>query len=128
MLRDFTRPVLWMAIWLFGIALCISLSLLPPIEMPGPQDSDKLGHALAYFTLSAWAMMLFRTRAAHVLVVLALFLLGSTIEFAQANFTTTRHGDIQDVYANTFGILVGLALSFTPLCRLLQRLDQRLSR
>lgn len=125
-LRDFRRPRLWLGIWLFGWALCITLSLVPAVGLPGPPDSDKLGHFLAYFTLAAWAVGTFRTRRAHLLASLALVCLGVALEFAQAQFTTVRLGDPRDAIANTLGVAAGLALSLTPLARLLEHLDTRL--
>jgi VanZ family protein len=126
-LRDFRRPRLWLGIWLFGWALCIALSLAPPIELGAPRESDKLGHLLAYATLSAWAAMLFRTRRARLGAALALVALGVALEFAQAHLTEQRMGDPRDAIANTLGVLLGLAMSVTPLATLLQRIDRRLA-
>jgi VanZ family protein len=125
-LRDFRRPRLWLGVWIFGWLLCIVLSLTSPIQLGGPPDSDKLGHFLAYFTLSAWAILIFRTRRAQILAALSLILLGLAMELAQATLTTTRLGDPRDALANTLGVATGLALAFTPLANLLRRLDHRL--
>lgn len=125
-LRDFNRPGLWLGTWIFGWALCIALSLLPAIGLPGPAGSDKIGHFLAYFTLTAWAVCTFRTRRAHLLAALALVGLGVAMEFAQARLTTVRMGDLRDAIANTLGVAAGLSLTFTPLARTLERLDARL--
>ncbi len=125
-LRPFARPRLWLGVWVLGWALCIALSLLPPIPLDGPPDSDKIGHFLAYFVLSAWAMAIFRTRRAQLLAALSLVALGLAIEWGQANLTATRHGDLRDALANTLGIALGFALAFTPLARLLEQLDRRL--
>lgn len=127
-MRDFRRPRLWLGVWIFGIALCIALSLLPPVELGAPRGSDKLGHLLAYFTLSAWAVSLFGTRRAQLAAALGLLLLGVSLELAQAQLTTTRLGDPRDAIANTLGILAGLALASTPAATLLHRLDHRLFR
>ena len=127
MLRPFARPRLWLGVWVFGWALCIVLSLLPPISLGAPQNSDKIGHFLAYFTLSAWAVSIFRTRRAQALAALSLVALGLCIEWAQAHLTVTRQGDLRDALANTLGIALGLALSFTPLARMLERFDRKLS-
>lgn len=127
-LRDFARPGLWLGVWIFGWALCIGLSLLPPIELGGPQESDKIGHFLAYFTLSAWAVSIFRSRRTQLLAALSLVVLGLGVEWAQANLTTTRQGDLRDALANTAGIALGFALGYTPLATLLQRLDHKLFR
>ena len=127
-MRDFLKPRLWLGVWALGWLLCIALSLLPPIELGGPRDSDKLGHLLAYFTLSAWAMQIFRTRRAQALAALSLFALGLSVEYAQAHFTTTRQGDPRDAIANSLGILLGLIFSSPRLARLLVSLDSRLFR
>jgi VanZ family protein len=125
-LRPFARPRLWLGIWVLGWAICIALSLLPPVPLDGPPDSDKIGHFLAYFLLSAWAVSIFRTRRAQLLAALSLVALGLGIEWAQANLTVTRKGDLADAVANTLGIALGFALGFTPLARLLERLDRQL--
>ena len=124
--RDFHRPRLWLGLWLLGWALCIALSLLPPIPLGEPPDSDKLGHFLAYFTLMAWAVMLFKGWRARVLVAGALMLLGLGLEFAQATLTTTRQGDARDMVANTLGVLAGLGVAVTPGRHLLAWLDRKL--
>lgn len=126
-LRPFARPRLWLGVWIFGWMLCIALSLLPPIPLGGPQDSDKIGHFLAYFTLSAWAVSIFRTRGAQGLAALSLVALGLCIEWAQANLTDNRQGDLRDALANSLGIALGFVLSFTPLARWLEKFDRRLS-
>ncbi len=128
MLRDFARPGLWLGVWIFGWALCIVLSLLPPIPLGGPQDSDKIGHFLAYFTLSAWAMAIFRSRRAQLLAAVALVLLGLGVEWAQANLTTDRQGDLRDALANSLGIAMGFMLAFTPAATMLERIDRKFLR
>ncbi|MFY2763076.1 VanZ family protein [Arenimonas sp. MALMAid1274] len=127
-LRGFSRPRLWLGVWLLGWAICIALSLLPPIPLGGPEDSDKIGHFLAYFTLSAWAVCLFRGWRAQAVAAVSLVLLGLAIEFAQAELTVTRHGDYRDALANTLGILAGMVLARTPLANALVALDRRLFR
>ena len=124
--RELQRSRLWLGVWLFGWALCIALSLLPPIELDGPPDSDKLGHFLAYFTLMAWAVMLLQGWRARLLAAGALVLLGLGLEFAQATLTTTRQGDARDMLANALGVMVGLGVALTPGRHLLAWLDAKL--
>ena len=50
------------------------------------------------------------------------------MEFAQANLTKVRLGDVRDALANTLGVAVGLSLTFTPLQFLLERIDRKLFR
>ena len=125
-LRAFARPRLWLGIWCLGWAICIALSLLPPVPLDGPPDSDKIGHFLAYFILSAWAVSIFSTRRAQALAALSLVALGLGIEWAQANLTDTRKGDLADAVANSMGIALGFALGFTPLAHWLEKFDRKL--
>jgi VanZ family protein len=124
--RAFARPRLWLGIWIFGWILAIALSLIrpPPIGLDLP-DSDKLGHLLAYATLSAWAVMLFATRRAWLLAALALVALGIGMEFAQGALTDYRLRDPRDALANTLGVLLGLGVAMTRMQGWLQALDRR---
>jgi VanZ family protein len=125
-LRPFARPRVWLGIWVFGWVLAVALSLIPPpplhVDVP---DSDKLGHLLAYATLSAWAVMLFARRRAWVFAAIGLVALGIGMEFAQGALTQTRLRDPRDAIANTLGVLLGLGVSMTRLQGLLQALDRR---
>jgi VanZ family protein len=125
-LRAFARPRVWLGIWIFGWVLAITLSLVrpPPIGLDLP-DSDKLGHLLAYATLSAWAVMLFATRRGWVLAALALVALGIGMEFAQGALTDYRLRDPRDALANTLGVLLGLGVAMTRMQGWLQALDRR---
>jgi VanZ family protein len=125
-LRAFARPRVWLGIWIFGWLLAITLSLVrpPSIGLDVP-DSDKLGHLLAYGTLSAWAVMLFATRRAWWLAALALVALGVSMEFAQGAFTDYRMQDPRDAVANTIGVLLGLLVAKSRLQGMLQALDRR---
>lgn len=124
-LRPFSRPWLWLTIWIVGWLVCIVLSLAPPPSLGAPPDSDKLGHLLAYFVLSAWAVALFRDWRMQVRAALALVALGIALEFAQALLTTTRMGDPRDALADAVGVALGLLVSATPLATVLQRLDAK---
>ena len=124
-LRTFRRQWLWLAFWVTGWILCIVLSLAPPPSLGAPPDSDKLGHLLAYFVLSAYAVGLFRDFRAQLKAALALVALGIGLEFAQALLTTTRSGDPRDAIADAVGVALGLLLSATPFATVLQRLDAK---
>lgn len=104
--------VVWIAAWVFGCALCAVLSLTPP--MPGPPSPiphiDKLGHALAYALLAWWAMGCFASTSMRRRALLALLVLGATLEWAQGAFTADRMRDGLDMAANALGIGIGTAL------------------
>ena len=125
-LRAFARPRVWLGIWIFGWLLAIALSLLrpPPIGIDLP-ESDKVGHLLAYATLSAWAVMLFATRRAWLLAAVGLIALGIGLEFAQGALTDYRLRDPRDAIANTLGVLLGLTALLGRAQFALQALDKR---
>jgi len=125
-MRDFSKPRLWLGIWVFGWVLCIVLSLGPPPPIPtNVPDGDKIGHTLAYAVLSAWAVMIFRTRAAWLRSAAALMALGIAIEFAQGALTDYRSADPYDALADAVGILLGLCVATTPASGFLLELDRR---
>jgi hypothetical protein len=125
-LRAFARPRVWLGIWIFGWLLAITLSLVrpPPIGLDLP-DSDKLGHLLAYATLSAWAVMVFARPRGWLVAALALVALGIGMEFAQGALTDTRMRDPLDAMANTLGVGLGLLVAKWRMQQWLQVLDRK---
>ena len=125
-LRQFKRPRLWLGIWLFGWLLCITLSLISPpkIDVHLP-DGDKLGHFLAYTTLSAWSVLIFARTRSHWIAAFMLALLGVALELAQGALTSDRQMDSRDMLANSLGVLAGQLLALTRAQTLLQHWDQR---
>ena len=126
-MRTFVKPGFWLGIWIFGLLLCVLLSVItPPNISLEVSNSDKIGHFLAYGTLSAWAVMLFRQKRTWILNAVALIFLGIAMEFAQGYLTTTRMMDWHDALANTIGVGLGLCVSLLPMQVWLQRADQKL--
>lgn len=126
-LHDFSRPRLWLGVWLFGWLLCVVLSLSSPIQFgSGLDNSDKLGHFLAYAALSGWSVLIFAQRHARWAAAASLVLLGVAMELAQQQFTVDRMMDALDALANTLGVVAGQCLAWTPARTWLQRLDARL--
>jgi VanZ family protein len=126
-MRIFLKPKLWLGVWIFGWLLCVVLSMITPPDVSlDVENSDKIGHFLAYGTLSAWAVMIFQAKRAWFFSALSLICLGVVMEFAQGNFTNNRMMDWHDAIANTVGVALGLCMSFLPLQTLLQKIDLRI--
>ena len=58
-LKPFRHTWLWCLLWCLGIAGLVVLSLMPGPPMPDFEDSDKVGHFLAYGLLAAGAVQLY---------------------------------------------------------------------
>ena len=114
---------LWCVLWCLAIAAVVVLSLMPAPPMPDVENSDKIGHFLAYGTLAACAVQLYRNWAGLLGAGLALVLLGIAMEYAQGTLTDYRTMDANDALANTVGVLIGLATRLTPIRDLLLRID-----
>jgi VanZ family protein len=126
-MRAFAKPTLWLGIWIFGWLLCVVLSMITPPNISIDVDnSDKIGHFLAYGILSAWAVMIFRNKSGWLKSAVALICLGITMEFAQGYLTSNRMMDWHDALANTMGVGLGLCMSLLPMQVWLQRIDSKI--
>ena len=124
-LKPLRHPRFWCLMWALAIVAVIVVSLMPPPPMPDIEDSDKIGHFLAYFVLASCAVQLFRSWTGLLVAGLGLVLLGVGIEVAQGNLTDNRMQDVMDGLANTLGVLVGVTTRLAPWRDLLLRLDGR---
>lgn len=94
---------IWTAAIVVLLAAIVAGSLTPQQVVPVEQFSDKLGHYLAYLALAvtvsgiATPQRLWRS-------MLGCFLLGASLEVAQAAFTVDRSAEWGDLAANTAGI------------------------
>lgn len=101
---------LWIAAILLLVVAIVVGSLSSRPVVPNESFSDKTAHFLAYFSLAllgsgiATAAGLWRT-------MLRCFLLGVTLEIAQALLTDHRVADLHDLAANAAGILAAWLIS-----------------
>lgn len=103
---------------LFLIAIAVSVGILclslikvtdaPTIEI---KNIDKLSHSFAYFILaSCWLLTYHKKPSKKFTIVITCIIFGIIIEVLQMNITTYRTGDLLDVLANTFGVLLALLI------------------
>ena len=123
--KPFKRPWLWAGLWILAIACVVVGSLLPSSDLPSVKVNDKVEHFVAYAVLSAGAVQLFARRLSWGFVCVLLVLMGIGLEVLQAQMGLGRMLDRNDALANTIGVLIGLATSFTPLRDALLWLDRR---
>jgi len=123
---DLRHRRLWTFVGRLGLALIVALSLLPlPASPLDVEQGDKLGHALAYFAITAWYAQLVATRRALVLHAIAFAALGVVLEVLQT-LTGWRHGnDPLDMLANLAGVLAGMVVGLTPARNVLAWVERR---
>jgi len=99
---------------LLVIALAIVVwASLSQINLPGPQNSDKVAHFIAYFGLAFLGLVGFRTPRNEILFIGFCLLLGGSMEYAQS-FVPGRVMSWADMIANSLGIL-GAVIVYWPL-------------
>jgi VanZ family protein len=118
------RP-LWFALAYAQLLLVAVLSLTPAVANVG--GSDKLGHFLAYAMLSIAFSVIIRQRLSLWRVLFGLIAFGILMEYLQG-LTGYRYADPEDALANGIGVAFGLLFHFSPLRRVLLRLDTYLHR
>jgi VanZ family protein len=93
----------------FGLVLTTVLMLMPSYKIPKAFDFyDKAQHSLVFVTLTIAGLMAYQQRLKTVCLGLCLY--GGLIEVLQSTVTTTRHGDVVDWFADSLGIVAGLAV------------------
>jgi VanZ family protein len=123
MRRDLRWMKFWQAVGWLLIAAVIYLSLTPhPMEIPA-DHGDKLGHALAYFSLMIWFGQLYR-RPWHRWWALGFVALGIALEYLQG-WSGYRSFEYLDMAAGAVGVTAGWLLAGTTVAHLLSHLEQR---
>lgn len=121
-LRWFGR---WRALgWLF-VFWVIYESLTPnPIQTPGIEFGDKIGHFSAYFIMMGWFAQLYRRRW-HLPVLVLFVLLGIALEFVQGQ-SGYRAFEYADMAADALGAALAWWLAAGRFSSLLLRFEQRI--
>ena len=102
-----------------GVVIIVVLSLLSQDSLPSVQVSDKVNHVLAYGCVTLAGGLGFRSMRQWLWLALGMTLLGIAMEALQG-LLPSRHLSLLDIYANSLGIILGLALA-APLRRILER-------
>ncbi len=79
-------------------------------------------HVVAYAGLMGWFAQIYRHDLARLLLVVGFVAFGVFIEYLQG-MTPSRHFDVYDMVANSCGIILAWALSYTILGTILERFE-----
>lgn len=123
------QPLRWFRLWsvlgwLF-VAWVIYESLSPnPIQTPGIEFGDKIGHFSAYFLMMGWFAQLYQ-RPGQWPFLLLFITLGAALEFVQGQ-SAYRLFEYADMVANSLGAGAAWLLARGPFAAQLLRLEQQL--
>lgn len=94
--------------------------------MPQIEYGDKIGHLLAYASLTGWFSQLYARFSMQLWIFLAFVIMGVGLEIIQG-MGGVRMFEYADMLANTLGAVLGWVLSRTWLVGSLLKVDQFLS-
>jgi VanZ family protein len=99
------RPVLVALGWAW-VAAIVWLSLTPSPPKVDFEQSDKLGHFLAYGSLMLWFCFLYAALKARIAYAAGFIAMGVVLEFIQGALGYRTY-EVFDMVANTIGVLLG---------------------
>ena len=118
---------LWVVIGLSMVAFVVYSSLVSdPMNVDmGFEWQDKVFHTIAYFGLMGWFIQIYHQQKARCVLAIVFVTMGVTIEFLQY-FGGDRYFEINDMFANTLGVLLAWFLVVTPFPKILIWLESKL--
>lgn len=117
---DLRLRKIWLSIGYALLSMTAVLSLIPGPDIGG---GDKLVHFVTYALLSGWFSLIVKNTRTLWAVLFGLIAFGFLMEYLQG-FTSYRMQDIDDAIANSVGVMVGMAIHFSPLRGLLVKFDK----
>jgi VanZ family protein len=101
------RPV-WLAVGWAMVAAVVWLSLTPSPPKVDFEQSDKVGHFLAYGGLMFWFSQLYVERKVRLAYAAGFAAMGVALEFVQG-WTGYRDFEVYDMLADAIGVALGWA-------------------
>ena len=118
---------LWLLIGFALISFVVVQSLTPsPVDM-GVKFWDKSLHTVGYFVLMGWFMQIYHSQKAKVFWACFFVVMGIGLEFLH-DLGGVRQYEVNDMVANTLGVMIALLLSFTFFSRMLSYIDEMIAK
>ena len=109
---------LWICIGFCMIGFVVYSSLTSSPVTAGFKFSDKFMHVVGYFGLMGWFIQIFQQKKAQYVIAALFIFMGIGLEFLQ-DWGGVRYFELNDMIANTFGVLIAWSLVKTPFPKLL---------
>jgi len=117
---------LWLTVG-FAMVLFVvyaSLTAHPP-GMDGFELSDKAMHLIGYFGLMGWFLQIYQNKKMQKILAAIFISMGVGLEFLQ-DLGGVRFFELNDMLANTAGVLLAWALIKTPFPKLLYYFESKI--
>lgn len=126
--RNLRYKNIWIFIGLCMVAFIVESSLVSdPLSIDmGIEWQDKILHIVGYFGVMAWFIQIFHQKMAHYMLAAAFILMGIGLEFLQ-DFGGVRNFEVNDMYADAFGVLLAWSLTKTSFPGLLMWFESKLA-
>lgn len=109
---------LWAVILWACVISFFCLVQLNDVPLGNVSNIDKVVHAFFHFVLTSFCYLFLKDQMSSVnqakplvFSFLFSFVFGIVIEISQELFTISRHADVYDVFANTFGAVLAVAIA-----------------
>lgn len=115
---------LWLLIGYCMVLFVVYASLMSEPVGLGVQQSDKILHLIGYFGLMGWFIQIYQQKKVRRILLLAFITMGISLEFLQ-DLGGVRHFEVNDMLANSAGVLLAWLLVNTPFSRVLFWFEKR---
>jgi len=116
----------WFVLGCLWVLLLVFMSLTDLRSVGVALPSDKLMHMLGYGFLMGWFVQIFHHPITRLLIAVVLAMMGVGVEYLQS-MVPSRQFELADMLANTAGVLLAWALSYTFLGQLFIRFEKLIS-
>jgi len=86
---------------------------------------DKYAHTFGYFVLMGWFMQIYYTKRILIIYAVTFLSMGVGLEFIQG-MTGYRYFDVNDMLANSLGVLLAVLLVKTPFPKILYFFENKI--
>jgi len=115
---------LWLVIGFAMIAFVVYSSLTSSPVSFDVKMSDKIMHVTGYFGLMGWFLQIYQKKNMQFKLAIAFICMGVGLEFLQ-DLGGVRFFEVNDMLANTAGVLLAWSLVKTPFPKILFYLEQK---
>ena len=126
--RNLRYKNIWIFIGLCMVVFIVESSLVSdPLSIDmGFEWQDKILHVVGYFGVMAWFIQIFHQKMERYILAATFIIMGIGLEYLQ-DFGGVRNFEVNDMYADAFGVLLAWSLTKTSFPGLLMWFESKLA-